>query len=197
MTMMKPLNLEIWLHILHSGSWWSAREIDEHFGFMTGTSRRLLHDMEKNGVLTKRQIPGTRCVRFSVTPLCSIPRGVNIGQVQIHVERQGNGSSETEPTDLVIPPELVDGFDFSGLTLLQRQLLDAPGWQPGAGPHPSPSTVRKLIDRRLVYVEETYFSGARVPCYRVPTPVQRAWRSFVASTPAAQQPVQSLALTSQ
>lgn len=77
------LNVEIWLFILHSGDWWTSFEIDRHFTFKAGTSKRRLHDMERNGTLEKRAIQGTRSVKFAVTSTCMVPRGVPVGKVQV------------------------------------------------------------------------------------------------------------------
>jgi hypothetical protein len=77
------LNVEIWLHILQSCEWWSSMEIDRHFQFKAGTSRRRLHDMYRNGSLGKKQIQGTRSVKFAVTSTCVVPRGITVGKVQV------------------------------------------------------------------------------------------------------------------
>jgi hypothetical protein len=79
------LNVEIWLCILQSGDWWSALEVDRHFQFKEGFSRRRLHDMERNGCLAKRPVQGTRSVKFGVSSTCLVPRGVPVGKVQVRL----------------------------------------------------------------------------------------------------------------
>jgi hypothetical protein len=77
------LNVEIWLFILQSGDWWSSMEIDRQFKFTEGTSNRRLHNMERLGTLDKKQVQGTRAVKFAVTATCMVPRGIPVGKVQV------------------------------------------------------------------------------------------------------------------
>jgi hypothetical protein len=77
------LNVEIWLFMLQSGDWWTSQDIDRHFDFKAGTSNRRLHEMERNGILEKKPVQGTRCVKFAVTATCMVPRGVSVGKAQV------------------------------------------------------------------------------------------------------------------
>lgn len=77
------LNVEIWLFVLQSGDWWTPQDIDRHFDFKPGTSFRRLHNMQRNGILEKRQVQGTRSVKFAVTATCMVPRGVSVGKAQV------------------------------------------------------------------------------------------------------------------
>jgi hypothetical protein len=88
------LNVEIWQFILQSGDWWTPQEIDRHFEFKPGTSFRRLHDMQRNGTLQKKPVQGTRSVKFAVTAVCMVPRGVPVGKAQV---RQLAGEQEGKP----------------------------------------------------------------------------------------------------
>lgn len=77
------LNVELWLFILHSGEWWTGTELDRHFNFKPGTAWERLHNMARHGTLEKRQVQGTRSVKYAVTSTCSVPVGIPIGKVQI------------------------------------------------------------------------------------------------------------------
>lgn len=80
---LSALNVEIWLHILQAGDWWTPQDVDRHFQFKPGTSFRRLHDMQRNGTLAKRPVQGTRSMKFAVTADCLVPRGITVGKVQV------------------------------------------------------------------------------------------------------------------
>ncbi len=74
-------NAAFWLLIRRSGTWWTPQQVDRHFQLPAGTSFRQLHNLERNGALTKAPIEGTRSVKFAVTDDCHVPRGIKVGEV--------------------------------------------------------------------------------------------------------------------
>lgn len=74
-------------------------------------------------------------------------------------------------------------YDFSGLTEAQQRLLTFQGWEPGCGQkQPTPRTVKKLIDRKLVVPHDMPFMGITVKAYDVPINVHAAWCEHCANT---------------
>ncbi|MCA0213114.1 MAG: hypothetical protein LCH79_08060 [Proteobacteria bacterium] len=77
------LNTELWLFMLQSGDWWTPQELDRQFAFKPGTTWERLHSMVRHGSVAKRQVQGTRSVKFAVTATCRVPRGIAVGKVQV------------------------------------------------------------------------------------------------------------------
>jgi hypothetical protein len=90
---MGAINTEIWMLILQSGDWWTTQDVDRHFVFPAGASRKRLHEMEKNGALEKKPVQGTRSVKFAVTARCLVPRGITVGKAQVRkLAEEGSGT---------------------------------------------------------------------------------------------------------
>ncbi len=77
------LNAEIWLFMLQSGDWWTPQELDRQFNFKPGHTWERLHSMTRHGTVVKRQVQGTRSLKFAVTATCRVPRGITVGKVQV------------------------------------------------------------------------------------------------------------------
>lgn len=77
------LNVEIWLFMLASGDWWTPTELDSQFNFKPGTCWVRLQSMHRHGTLAKRNVQGTRCLKYAVTATCKVPRGITVGKVQV------------------------------------------------------------------------------------------------------------------
>ena len=80
-------------------------------------------------------------------------------------------------------------FNFSGLTLIQQDVLTFQGWQLRARypdgsvrRQPSRRSVQKLLDRGLVIAREKRICPVSLPVivteYEVPVAVHIAWRQF-------------------
>lgn len=71
----------------------------------------------------------------------------------------------------------MSGYDFSGLTTAQQELLTFQGWEPGSKllPKPRPQTVRKLLERGLVVERPVQFMGITIKAYDVPLETHMAW----------------------
>jgi hypothetical protein len=70
------------------------------------------------------------------------------------------------------------GFDFSRLTIKQKELLSFQGWGIHSLPEipqPLPRTVKKLIERGLVVEHKICWRGMTVIEYEVPISVHIAW----------------------
>ena len=72
----------------------------------------------------------------------------------------------------------MSGYDFSGLTAAQADILTRKGWEPRSGKQPNPLAMRKLIDRGLVVARPVQVLRATVTAYDVPAAVHVAWRAW-------------------
>lgn len=81
MSQVSDLNRSIWLVLLTKGGWWSAGDAEAELQQTSGSLYQRMRKMKMARSLDYRPRTRARAAQFAVTPICTVPQGITVGEI--------------------------------------------------------------------------------------------------------------------